>query len=148
MTALVQIGAPDALSVNVILAAAVERAQEIGVKVNIAIVDGAGNLSGFVRMPGSFLSSIDLAIDKAYTAASFSMPTRGFSDLLENAPRSVRDGLLRRPRLTEVPGGFPIVIDTHGAGAIGVSGGSEEEDEEIASYALAQFAEHTAPGRV
>src|SRR3546814_14857079 len=99
-------------------------------------------------MPGSFLSSIELAIDKAYTAASFSMPTRGFSDLLENAPRAVRDGLLRRPRLTEVPGGFPISLDDQGVGAIGVSAVREEADEEIASYALARFDGRKAPGRV
>jgi uncharacterized protein GlcG (DUF336 family) len=148
MSAVVSLGAPDAQTVNLILAAAITRAEEMGVKVNIAIVDGAGNLSGFVRMPGSFLSSIELAIDKAYTAASFSMPTRGFSDLLENAPRAVREGLLRRPRLTEVPGGFPIAIDDKSAGAIGVSGGSEEEDEEVASYALAEFAGHVDAGRV
>jgi glc operon protein GlcG len=148
MSPVVSIGTPDAHSIKVILAAAIARAEDMGVKVNIAIVDGAGNLAGFVRMPGSFLSSIELAIDKAYTAASFSMPTRGFSDLLENAPRAVRDGLLRRPRLTEVPGGFPIAIDDQSVGAIGVSGGSEEEDEEIASYALAEFAGHTATGRV
>src|SRR3546814_4593732 len=148
MSAVVPIGAPDAHSINVILAAAIARAEEMGVKVNIAIVDGAGNLSGFVRMPGSFLSSIELAIDKAYTAASFSMPTRGFSDLLENAPRAVRDGLLRRPRLTEVPGGFPIAIDDQGVGAVGVSGGSDEEDEEIAADALAEFAGRQAHGGV
>src|SRR3546814_7110247 len=102
MSAVVPIGAPDAHSINVILAAAIARAEEMGVKVNIAIVDGAGNLSGFVRMPGSFLSSIELAIDKAYTAASFSMPTRGFSNLLENAPRAVRDGLLRDRKSTRL----------------------------------------------
>lgn len=130
------------------LAAGRARAEEIGVRVNIAIVDGGGNLSGFIRIPGAFLSSIDLAIDKAYTAASFSMATRGFSDLLANAPAPIKDGLLRRPRLTEVPGGLPLAHDGVVAGGIGVSGGSEEEDEDIASFAVAELVAGMTQGRI
>lgn len=141
------IAAPTVETIERLLSAARERADAISICVNIGIVDGAGNLAGFLRMPGSFLSSGELAIDKAYTAASFGMTTRGFGVLLEASPRAVRDGLLRRPRLTEVPGGLPILIDGRLAGAIGVSGGSDEEDEDIATYALAAVA-HENSGRV
>ncbi|MFM2371794.1 MAG: uncharacterized protein RIS85_1516, partial [Pseudomonadota bacterium] len=90
------------------LAAARAQAEALGARVVIALVDTGGNLAGFLRMPGAFLVSSDLAVDKAWTAASFGMTTRGFSELLETTPRAVRDGLLRRPRVTEVPGGAPI----------------------------------------
>lgn len=148
MSFTVQMSAPTAQAVEAVLSAARLRAEALGVRVNIAIVDAGGNLAGFLRMPGSFLSSIELAIDKAYTATSFSMTTRNFSDLLENAPRPVRDGLLRRPRLTEVPGGLPIDLEGSLAGGIGVSGGSEEEDEDIASHAVAGLAAEMTLGRV
>jgi len=127
----------SASACEAILSAGIARAQVLGVKINIAVVDGGGNLSGFLRMPGSFLSSIEMAIDKAYTATSFGMSTRGFSELLETTPRAVRDGMLRRPRLSEVPGGLPILIDDQPAGAVGVSGASDEQDEDIATAALA-----------
>ncbi|ASY45682.1 hypothetical protein CJD35_06480 [Sphingobium xenophagum] len=127
---------PAASASQAMLAAAVRRAEQLGVRVNIAVVDGGGNLAGFIRMPGSFLSSIEMAIDKAYTAASFGMSTRGFGDLLETASRPVRDGMLRRPRLSEVPGGAPIMVDDQMLGAIGVSGASDEQDEDIATAAL------------
>lgn len=148
MSAFSQIAVPSAHAVEIMLAAARARADELGVRVNIAIVDCGGNLAGFIRLPGAFLSSIDLAMDKAYTAASFSMGTRGFSELLSSAPPPVRDGLLRRPRLTEVPGGLPIVHDGVAAGAIGVSGGSEEEDEDIASFAVANLVTAMTQGRI
>jgi uncharacterized protein GlcG (DUF336 family) len=54
--------------------AAARKAEEMGVKVNVAVVDPGGNLAGFLRMPGAFLHSIDIAIDKAYTAAGFGIP--------------------------------------------------------------------------
>lgn len=148
MSGFAQISVPTAQAVETMLSAGRARAEEIGVRVNIAVVDGGGNLSGFIRVPGAFLSSIDLAIDKAYTAASFSMATRSFSDLLASAPTSVKDGLLRRPRLTEVPGGLPI---SHGgvvAGGIGVSGGSEEEDEDVASFAIAELIAEMSQGKI
>lgn len=121
--------------------AARKAAEELGVRVAIAIVDAGGHLAGFLRMPSAFLASSDLAIDKAWTAASFGTSTRGFGEMLENAAPSVRDGLLRRPRVTEVPGGVPILREGRVIGAIGISGGSEREDETIAESGLAAFGE-------
>ncbi len=126
--------------VEAALQAARTTAEHLGARVAIGLVDGGGNLAGFLRMPGTFLASGDLAIDKAWTAVSFGMPTRGFSEMLDATPRAVRDGLLRRPRVTEVPGGLPLVEDGTVLGALGVSGGSESEDEEIATSGLAAFA--------
>lgn len=128
---------PGTLAIQVIIDAVLLCAADTGVKVSVAIVDTAGNLAGFVRMPGSFLISIDLSVDKAWTAASFGVATRNLSQILEKETRAVREGLLRRPRLTEVPGGVPIFVDGLLLGAIGVSGASDEQDEKCAAAGLA-----------
>jgi uncharacterized protein GlcG (DUF336 family) len=60
------------------LQAAVAHANALGIQINVAITDRAGVLAGFLRMPGAFLHSIDIAIDKAYTSASFGFPTSGW----------------------------------------------------------------------
>lgn len=121
------------------LGAARIAAERLRVQVAVAIVDGGGNLSAFLRVGRAFLASSDLAIDKAWTAASFGMSTRAFSNMLDLTPPNVRDGLLSRPRVTAVPGGMPILNDGVLAGAIGVSGGSDVEDEMIAKGGLASM---------
>lgn len=119
------------------LAAACREAERLNARVAVAIVDAGGNLSAFLRVGRAFLASTDLAIDKAWTAASFGMSTRDFAELLDTAPQTVREGLLRRPRVTVVPGGIPVLNDQTLAGAIGISGGSEVEDEMIGKKAVA-----------
>lgn len=118
------------------LAAAVRQAEALGVSINVAVVDAGGNLAGFLRMPGAFLHSIDIAIDKAYTAAGFGTPTENWQDILHNASPSVRDGLPRRPRMVTFGGGFPVRFDGELAGGIGVSGGSEDQDAACARAGL------------
>lgn len=108
----------------------------MGVAVNVAVVDGGGNLAAFLRMPGAFLASIDFAIDKAWTANSFGMATVAFSQMLAGEEPAVRDGLLRRPRITAIPGGHPIRRSGQLAGGIGVSGASAAQDDEIAICGL------------
>lgn len=117
-----------------------EKAASITARVCIVVVDAGGNLAGFLRMEEAFLASSGIAQDKAWTAASFRMSTRQLGDMLQNAERSVRDGLLRRPEICEVPGGVPILREGVMIGAVGVSGGSAEEDEIIAECCLAAFA--------
>lgn len=136
-------GAPTALAMEQALRAARATAERLGVCVAIAVADDGGNLSAFLRVGRAFLASTDLAIDKAWTAASFGMSTRAFSELLDTTPSNVREGLLRRPRVTVVPGGFPILRDGVLVGAIGVSGGSDTEDETIAQGGLSALEQQT-----
>ncbi len=117
------------------LEAAVAHAKELGIQINVAITDRAGVLAGFLRMPGAFLHSIDIAIDKAYTAASFGFPTSGWMDAIRN-DETLKIGLPARPRLVIFGGGLPIVADGVRIGGIGVSGGTAEEDEQCAAAAL------------
>ena len=116
--------------------AAALHAQQLGVRVNIAVVDSAGNLAAFLRMPGAPLHSIDIAIDKAYTAASFGLATSGWSKALRTHSEAVRQGLVLRARFVAFGGGLPIVEGGQRVGAIGVSGGSEDEDEQCAQAGL------------
>lgn len=118
-----------------VLAATVSHARQMGIAINVAITDSSGTLAGFLRMPGAFLHSIDIAIDKAYTAASFGFPTSQWMNVLENDP-ALEAGLPLRPRLVIFGGGLPIVENGVRIGGIGVSGGSAEQDEACARAGL------------
>ena len=117
------------------LAATVAHAEQLGITINVAITDSAGVLAGFLRMPGAFLHSIDIAIDKAYTSASFGFPTSAWKEILKD-DETLRMGIAARPRCVIFGGGLPIVADGIRIGGIGVSGGSAEQDEECAAAGL------------
>jgi uncharacterized protein GlcG (DUF336 family) len=112
--------------------AAKDKAQEIGVSMNIALVDGGANLTAFARMDGAWLGSIDIAIRKARTARFFDMNTGELGKLsqpggaLFNIEHS-NGGLIT------FPGGIPIK-NKEGVviGAIGVSGSTVENDHRVA----------------
>lgn len=110
------------------VAAAVEKATDLEVRINAAVVDQSGLLMAFLRMHGAFLHSIDIAIDKAYTAASFGLPTSKWDELLP-IDSLLRDGIQHRPRMVAFGGGLPIIEKNEVIGGLGVSGGSEEQDE-------------------
>ena len=111
-------------------------AQHIGIRINVAVTDSSGVLAGFLRMPGAFLHSVEIAIDKAYTAAGFGFPTSAWQGILAS-DAFLRMGLAERPRLVIFGSGLPIVQDGMRIGGIGVSGGSAEQDEECARAGLA-----------
>jgi len=116
--------------------AAAQHADSLGIAINIAVVDLGGNLAAFLRMPGAFLHSIDIAIDKAYTAASFGLPTSQWHGALQEHSDAVREGIVLRPRFVAFGGGLPILEQGQRIGGIGVSGGSEEQDEACAQAGL------------
>lgn len=120
-----------------VVQAAVAAAREQGARINVAVVDRAGLLCAFLRMPDAPLHSIDIAIDKAYTAASFGLATSRWTEVLAEHSAAVRQGLVQRPRFVAFGGGLPIVDNGEVTGAVGVSGGSEAQDEEIAKAGLA-----------
>ena len=122
---------------NAAVAAAARWAESAGIKVNIAVADAGGNLAAFLRMPGAFLPSIDIAIDKAYTSAGFGLPTGAWTEILASHSPAVRSGIPMRPRVVCFGGGLPMVHDGKLIGGIGVSGGSEQQDEDCARAGLA-----------
>ncbi len=117
--------------------AALNKAKEMGVKMDIAVVDVGANLKAFARMDGAWLGSIDIAQKKAKTARWFDMPTGAIGGLsqpggpLFNIEHS-NNGLIT------FPGGLPL---KNGAdeviGAIGVSGSTVEDDDAVASAGAA-----------
>ncbi len=125
----------SAAAVSVALEAAVAHAERIGVRINVAVADSGGNLAGFLRMPGAFLQSIDIAIDKAYTASGFGFSTKDWMKHIGH-DEGMKLGFSARPRLVVFGGGLPIRAGGALIGGIGVSGASEAQDEECARAAL------------
>jgi len=118
------------------VAAAVAHAGTLGLRINAAVTDGAGTLMAFLRMPGDFRHSVDIAIDKAYTAAGFGFPTAQRPEILKTDD-ALRQGMPQRPRLVVFGGGLPIREGGELIGGIGVSGASAEQDEACARAGLA-----------
>lgn len=115
--------------------AAVEHAAQNGWSINVAVVDRGGNLMSFLRMPGAFIHSIDIAIDKAYTSASFGFPTKSWMSVIGH-DEGMKFGFSNQPRLIVFGGGLPIRSGEDWIGGIGVSGASEAQDEECARAGL------------
>jgi uncharacterized protein GlcG (DUF336 family) len=115
--------------------AAVAYATAKGWRINVAVCDRGGNLMAFLRMPGAFIHSIDIAIDKAYTSASFGFPTKAWMGAIGHDD-GMKLGFSAQPRLIVFGGGLPIGSGDW-LGGIGVSGASEAEDEECARAGLA-----------
>nr|WP_134700607.1 heme-binding protein [Ammoniphilus sp. YIM 78166] len=107
--------------------AAVKRASQLGIKINVAILDDGGQLVHFHRMDQAPILSIEIAQNKAYTAVAFGLPTHEWYPLIQKEP-PLREGIVHTPRLVIFGGGFPIKIEGDVIGGIGVSGGSTEED--------------------
>jgi uncharacterized protein GlcG (DUF336 family) len=111
---------------------ATARASALGVPVNIAVVDLAGGLLAFARLDGAPLLSGSIAQDKAYTVAAFNgVATHAWFGLIEAEP-ALREGIVHRDRLVIFGGGVPVTADGTLVGAVGVSGGTAEQDREIA----------------
>ena len=116
-----------------LIAAANAASRDIGIKVTIAVTDAGGHLAALTRDDGAPFLSVDVAIDKAWTATSFGLPTHVWSDVIAN-PQVAQ--LAHRPRLVAVGGGVPIVVDGRVVGGIGISGGNARQDRDAAEIAL------------
>lgn len=120
-----------------VVEAAKAKAKDIGVPMNIAVVDDGNNLTAFARMDGAWLGSIDIAQNKAYTARSFDMSTKDLAPLCQpNQPLFGIDAS-NQGRLIIFAGGIPLLDGDTVIGAIGVSGGSVEHDHEVAEAGVA-----------
>lgn len=116
-----------------ILAAAEKRAQEIGVPMDIAVVDDGAHLLAFIRMDGAKLSSVQIAITKAVSAAIRRMPTGPMPPGAEpSVLLSLGLAIGSRGQQTPIRGGLPLVVDNVCVGAIGISNGTEEQDTDVA----------------
>src|SRR5690554_2762411 len=115
--------------------AAMSKADELKIKIHVAVVDAAGLELVYLRHNGAFLHSAQIARDKAYTSASFGVPTGKWPEVLEADP-ALKLGFPHQKRFIVFGGGFPIKYQDTLLGGIGVSGGSAEQDEACALAGL------------
>ena len=116
---------------RVMMDAAEKKAVEIGVDMDIAIVDDGGNLLMFHRMDNGRITSIDISINKAFTAGAARKSTRAYGEV--SGPGGPAYGIhaSNQGRFMIFPGGLPVFIDDQIVGGIGCSSGSPDQDEEV-----------------
>jgi glc operon protein GlcG len=115
---------PDAA--KKVAAAAIAEARKNHWEMAVAVVDTAGYLVYFERMPDTQLGSVEVAIDKAKSATLFRRPTKAFQDILAAGGEGLR--MLGLTGAVPVAGGIPLVAEGKIIGAIGASGGSSDQD--------------------
>ncbi|MGW8452497.1 GlcG/HbpS family heme-binding protein [Streptomyces niveus] len=122
-----------------VITAAREKAGEIESPSNVAVVDIGGNLVSHIRMDDAWVGSVDISINKAFTARAFDIATKG--PLGQRSARRTVLGIQgsNQGRVMIFAGGIPLRHDGHVVGAVGVSGGSGEQDQAVAEAAVAAF---------
>ena len=112
------------------IAGAMVEARKLNVPMAVAVVDTAGQLMAFERMDNTQIGSVGVSQDKATSAALYRRPTKVFQDVLAAGGAGLRVLTLRGANAVE--GGIPLSVDGKIIGAIGVSGGSAEQDGVVA----------------
>lgn len=118
-------------------AKAVEEARKNNFRMAIAIVDTSGTLVYFEKIDDTRIGSVDVALAKAKSANNFKRPTKEFEDMVTKG--SVQ--LLGLPGAVPIGGGQPLLMQGNVVGAIGVSGGTAAEDDQVATAAVRALAE-------
>jgi uncharacterized protein GlcG (DUF336 family) len=113
------------------------KAREIGQPMNIAVVDSGANLQAFIRMDGAWLGSIDIAIKKAFTAKAFDISTLELGRNSQPGNQFFGIHVSNHGRIMIFAGGIPLRMGGQIVGAVGVSGGSGLQDQEVAEAAAA-----------
>lgn len=122
-----------------IIAAGERKASEIGVPYNIAVADAGGGLVAHARMDGAWLGSVDIAINKAWTARAFDTPTEDLARITQPGEMGFGLNTTNDSRVVILGGGIPIKREGVVVGAVGASGGSVEQDVAVARAAVTGF---------
>jgi uncharacterized protein GlcG (DUF336 family) len=122
-----------------LIAAGEKKAVELGIPYNIAVVDAGGGLIAHVRMDNAWLGSVDIAINKAWTARAFDAATDDLAKLTQSGRQGFGLNTTNNSRVVIFGGGIPVKINGVVIGAIGASGGSVEEDIMVARAAVTGF---------
>ena len=129
----------DIETAEAVIAVASAYAEKMGVPQNIAIVDESGHLVAFRRMDDAKFFSIEIAITKAFAASGARKATKEIGPATQPGAPGYGAQALLGGRFTTLPGGIPLVVKGAVVGAIGISGGSTAEDQEVAEAAVADF---------
>ena len=122
-----------------VIDAAEKKAKEIGQPMNIAVADGGGNLVAHVRMDNAWIGSIEISINKAYTSRAFEIETRDLAKYAQPGGDFFGVHVSNHGRVMIFAGGIPLKRDGKVVGAIGVSGGSGDQDHSVAAAGAAAF---------
>ena len=122
-----------------VISAAEKKAAEIGQPMNIAIADAGGNLVAHVRMDNAWLGSVDISIKKAWTSRAFDITTKDLADNSQSGDQFFGIHASNNGKVMIFAGGIPLKKDGKVVGAIGVSGGSGEQDHSVAEAGAAAF---------
>lgn len=120
-----------------ILAAAEKKADEIGQPMNVAVVDEGGNLLAFERMANAWLGSIDISMKKAWTSRAFDIATGDLAKHSQSGGQFFGIHASNDGKVMIFAGGVPLKQDGKVVGAVGVSGGSGEQDQAVAEAGAA-----------
>ena len=127
-----------------VIAAAEQKAAEIGQPQNIAVVDGGGNLVAHVRMDGAWIGSVDISIKKAFTSRAFDISTKELSELAQPGEDFYGINASNEGKIMIFAGGIPLKQNGKVVGAIGVSGGSGKQDHTVAEAGAEAFEQGAA----
>jgi uncharacterized protein GlcG (DUF336 family) len=127
-------------SARKIIQAGEKKAQEIGQPMNIAVVDAGANLVAFERMEGAWIGSIDIAMNKAFTSRAFDIETKALAEHSQSGKQFFGIHVSNHGRIMVFAGGVPLKKNGEVVGAVGVSGGSGEQDHAVAEAAAAALA--------
>ncbi len=122
-----------------VIATAEEKAAAIGQPMNIAVVDAGGNLVAHIRMDEAWIGSIDISIKKAFTARAFNIATKDLATHSQSGGQFFGIHASNDGRVMIFAGGIPLTRDGKVIGAIGVSGGSGEQDQAVAEAGVKAF---------
>ncbi|MCS6818045.1 MAG: heme-binding protein [Blastocatellia bacterium] len=124
---------------KIILEGAERKAREIGVPMDIAVVDDGGNLLAFYRMDGAKITSIDIAINKAFTAAGARKATHEYAEIAQPGGPAFGIHVSNQGRFMIFGGGLPIFVDGQIVGGVGCSSGTPEQDRLVAQAGIEAF---------
>ncbi len=124
-----------------IIAAGESKALEIGVPYNLAVVDVGGNLISHVRMDGAWLGSIDISINKAWTARAFDITTEFIATATQSGQSLFGLNTTNNGKVVLFGGGAPITVGNEVIGGVGASGGSVENDIKVVTAAVAAYSD-------
>jgi len=119
-----------------VLAGAEAKAREIGVDMDIAVVDDGGNLLAFSRMDRAKITSIDIAINKAFTASCARKPTSDYAEIAGPGKPAFGIHVSNQGRFMIFGGGLPILVNGQVVGGVGCSSGSVEQDTACAQAGI------------
>ncbi|MFS0732683.1 heme-binding protein [Microbacterium sp. 1P10UB] len=122
-----------------VIAAAEAKAVDVGQPMNIAVVDAGGNLVAHIRQDGAWIGSVDISISKAWTSRAFDISTKDLGDNSQPGQQFFGIHTTNGGRVAIFAGGIPLSHDGVVVGAVGVSGGSGEQDHAVAEAAAAAF---------